>query len=675
MRVRSSLVLCGLLLACSTSTPDRSSTPSSAGSAVAQPAPDPVAAEAVPTAVEANVPVLPHGLTSFGSVEHKGILYVLGGYSGMPHAYSAKDQHGDLLAYDAAAAADQQWTVVGKVPPVQGAALVSHPRGLVRVGGMRAMNPTMATKSELVSVDVVQRFDVADGTWTNLPALPEGRSSHDAVVIGDMLYVVGGWQLDHQAKDGAWPAEMFSLDLSRDDAQWTRAPTPFARRALAVATAGGKLYALGGMGADRELSQRVEVYDPATAAWSQAPDFPGQGFGMAAVGSAGAVFASGADGVVHRLDAAKGTWSPASTMALPRFFHRLVASADGTVWAIGGIRPNASGARVRLAEPVAGERATQAISLRVPSPMPSKNRQGAAVLGDGVYFFGGNNSLGQHDFAPENFTADAFRFDLATLLWTDVADYPKSRQTMSVATHMGEIYAFGGFGHDGEAARSHPEVFVYAPEDDRWTAAKGSFPTPRGRTQFGLASADGKWWVFGGLDYDPSRAKGDQFRHEQPILSAPVTLTEDFASSGASLTAPRRAFAGSKFGERYVVVGGMKEGFALVDTCEAFDFAKATWSAFPCPQTQRSSGHLVPVGDRLALIAGSSKGTDGKLAPDATIEVYEPKADAWRTARAKLTVPPKHLHTFAWNGAALLLSAHNDAEMLDVVVLRPAALQ
>lgn len=608
-------------------------------------------------------------------MEHEGILYVLGGYSGMPHAYSAKDQHGELLAYDATAPADRQWTVVGKVPPVQGAALVSHPRGLVRVGGMRALNPTMATQSELVSTDVVQRFDVAQGTWTNLPALPEGRSSHDAVVIDDILYVVGGWKLDHEATDGAWPAEMFALDLSKEDAQWSRTPTPFARRALAVATVGGKLYALGGMGSDRELSQRVEVYDPATEAWSRAPDFPGQGFGMAAVGAAGAVFASGADGVVHRLDAAVGTWGVASTMALPRFFHRLIASADGTVWALGGIRPSSSGARVRLAEPVAGERATEAITLRIPSPMPSKNRQGAAVLGDGVYFFGGNNSLGQHDFAAENFTADAFRFDLATLLWTDVADYPRARQTMSVATHMGEIYAFGGFGHDGEVARSHREVFVYAPQDDRWTGADGSLPAPGGRTQFGLASAEGQWWVFGGLDYDPSRAKGDQFRHEQPILSTSLTLAEDFGLSGASLTEPRRAFAGTTFGGKYVVVGGMKAGFALVDTCEAFDFAKASWAPFPCPESQRLSGHLVEVGEQLALIAGSSRGADGKLEPDATVEVYESSTGSWRTARAELTIPPKHLHALAWNGAALLLSAHNDAQMLDVVVLRSAALK
>ncbi len=670
MRTLSSLALLGLLTACSATVADRgievptTSPPTSAQS-------DPFAARPLGSDVEANVPVLPHGLTSFGAVEHDDVLYVLGGYSGTPHAYSAEDQHGELLALDAGG----EWSVVGSVPPVQGAALVSHATGLIRVGGMRAMNATTAKDSELVSIDTAQRFDPDTGTWSDLPALPQGRSSHDAVVVGDTLYVVGGWTLDHDEMEGVWPAEMFTLDLSSAEATWERKTTPFARRALAVATAGGKLFALGGMDGERKISQRVEVYDPSSDTWSRATDFPGKGFGMAAVGSGDAVIASGADGVVHRLDVTANEWSVSSTMAMPRFFHRLVASADGTVWAMGGIRPDHGGGRLLIAEPVAGERASQPITVRVPSPMPGKNRQGVAVLGDGVYFFGGNDSLGQHDFAPENFTKDGFRFDLATLRWVEIADYPVPRQTMSVATYEGDIYAFGGFGHDEEVARSHPEVFVYSPDEDLWTPADGSLPTPRGRTQFGLANAEDRWWVFGGLDYDPSRSKDDQFRHEQAILSAPVTLGEGFEPSGASLSEPRRAFAGTTFGERYVVVGGMKEGFELVDTCEAFDFETKAWSAFPCPSTQRLSGHLVAVGEDLAMVAGSSKSKDGALAPDPTIEVYDGSTQAWRTASVQLPIEPKHLHAFGWNEAILLLSAHNDAGMLDLVVLKPDALK
>ena len=36
------------------------------------------------------------------------------------------------------------------------------------------------------------RFDPESNSWEDLPPLPEGRSSLDAAVVGDTLYVVGG---------------------------------------------------------------------------------------------------------------------------------------------------------------------------------------------------------------------------------------------------------------------------------------------------------------------------------------------------------------------------------------------------------------------------------------------------------------------------------------------------
>ena len=40
----------------------------------------------------------------------------------------------------------------------------------------------------------VARFDPKTKQLESLTQLPEPRSSHDAVVIGDKLYVAGGWQ-------------------------------------------------------------------------------------------------------------------------------------------------------------------------------------------------------------------------------------------------------------------------------------------------------------------------------------------------------------------------------------------------------------------------------------------------------------------------------------------------
>jgi hypothetical protein len=80
--------------------------------------------------------------------------------------------------------------------PLQSASLVADPGGaLYRVGGMTAANGIDDLEEELYSVDSFERYDPGADAWTELPPLPETRSSHDAVVVGETIYVFGGWQL------------------------------------------------------------------------------------------------------------------------------------------------------------------------------------------------------------------------------------------------------------------------------------------------------------------------------------------------------------------------------------------------------------------------------------------------------------------------------------------------
>ena len=57
---------------------------------------------------------------------------------------------------------------------------------VTRVGGMLAPE-TGADRSQLTSSNLVQRFHSMSQEWSDLPPLPEPRSSHDAVVVGDQL--------------------------------------------------------------------------------------------------------------------------------------------------------------------------------------------------------------------------------------------------------------------------------------------------------------------------------------------------------------------------------------------------------------------------------------------------------------------------------------------------------
>ncbi len=120
-------------------------------------------------------------------------------------------------------------------------------------------------------------FDPIARQWTDLPALPEPRSSHDAAVLGNTLYVIGGWQLGNEGgTQRGWHSTAWSLDLSSKKPEWKPlSKPPFERRALAVAAFDGKLYVIGGMEKAGSPTTKVDIYDPETNAWYEGPAIQG----------------------------------------------------------------------------------------------------------------------------------------------------------------------------------------------------------------------------------------------------------------------------------------------------------------------------------------------------------------------------------------------------------------
>ena len=621
----------------------------------------PVPAEAPPSGssdayrVHGAPDLLPTGITSFGAAAHEGALYVLGGYHGEPHAYVAADQSPEFLRLELAPGA--RWEPLpGLSAGIQSVALVSTPNGLHRIGGMRAGTEANAVRS------VAEHARFVDGAWHELPALPSPRSSHDAIAVGDAIFVVGGWELSGSPGSGRFSDTML---VFRDGA-WVERPAPVQCRALALAaTSSGTLVALGGIDPARRVSARVDVYDVASETWSAGPDFPGEnnGFGAAAVGHGEHIFASGRDGLVWSWTPGDDAWRRVGELTFPRFFHRLVAVGDQLV-VLGGIGGMHTFGRTRHVEvlPLAGgELARRHPALQwwtIPARAHAKNRQGALLLGDELVVFGGNRSLGQHDFAPADFLDEAFGVHLASLETRALPPYPAARQSMQTLATSELALSVGGFGHDGEVARTYADSYRLA--DDAWTPGPG---LPASRTQFGLVEHGGQLWVFGGLNYDPSRPEDDQFRHPTEVLRAPADGSADFSPSEIALPEPRRAFAGAKLGARYFIFGGMREGFQLLENCRAFDFADESWGEVSCPNHVRLNAVLVPVGERLVLVGGTAR-IDGELAPDPSIEVYDPAQDSWSTLALELPFEPKQLQAFPYRGQVLLYSAHTEAPLL-----------
>lgn len=188
-----------------------------------------------------------------------------------------------------------------------------------------------------MSTDEFSRFDPARGAWLARTPLPSGRSSHDAVVVDGVLYVIGGWNL---GKDRIWHDDALKIRLNDPQAKWEELPKQtFRRRALAVAAFDNKLYALGGMTEDAKPSNAVDVFDLKQNRWLPGPELPGMpidSFGCAAAALPSGLYVTAMDGRVLRLSADGKQWYEIGRLQTPRFFHRLLPVGSDTLLVVGG---------------------------------------------------------------------------------------------------------------------------------------------------------------------------------------------------------------------------------------------------------------------------------------------------------------------------------------------------
>ncbi|MEZ6051700.1 MAG: hypothetical protein R3C02_09975 [Planctomycetaceae bacterium] len=212
----------------------------------------------------------------------------------------------------------------------------------------------------LWSQDSVASFDPKTGEWTELPPLPEPRSSHDAAVVGDTIYVAGGWTLAGEAEN-VWHDTAWAMDLSKDTLEWKPLPSvPFRRRAVALAAHQDKLYVIGGMQEEGGPTTKTAIFDPAEGIWSEGPALAAvpepkdadsengesrgrggmpesiNGFGASAYATNGRLYVSTIKGTLQRLSEDRKSWEIISRTPTARFFHRLLPVDAHHLLVVGG---------------------------------------------------------------------------------------------------------------------------------------------------------------------------------------------------------------------------------------------------------------------------------------------------------------------------------------------------
>ena len=165
-------------------------------------------------------------VSSFGAVACDGWLYVYGGHVANTHSYASISVSGQFHRLNLAD--HKTWQQLPGGPPLQGFNLAAWHGKIYRVGGMQPTNK-QGEKVVLQSVADCACYDPAKGKWSDLPSLPQPRSSHDVVVATNKLIVVGGWNLSGDSDDAAWADTALVLDLSAASPHWTAVKQPFQR--------------------------------------------------------------------------------------------------------------------------------------------------------------------------------------------------------------------------------------------------------------------------------------------------------------------------------------------------------------------------------------------------------------------------------------------------------------
>lgn len=316
------------------------------------------------SADETPLPNMPEAFSSFGAAVADGYVYVYGGHVGKTHTYSTEAVTGKFRRLSIANP-KSGWEELPAGPAIQGLALVAHRGQIYRIGGMQPQNKP-GEKGDNRSLDSVARFDPKTMKWTELPALPAGRSSHDAAVVGDLLVVVGGWNMGG-GRSGNYHETALVMDLSKDSLTWTSMPQPFKRRALNVASLDGKVFVVGGMTWENEIEKTVDALDPKTGKWTSVPSLPGvimNGFTPAACVQGGKLYASPADGKVYRLSDAGDSWSEVAVLADKRLVHRIVPWGEDKLLAIGGASKGGNLSKIEAIEPACCDPKTKTSSAK-----------------------------------------------------------------------------------------------------------------------------------------------------------------------------------------------------------------------------------------------------------------------------------------------------------------------
>ena len=215
-----------------------------------------------------NMPT-PRSAVSTSVVDGK--IFAIGGDQAekikVPRGYSWKTKK--LTTVEMYDPATDTWTQKADMPTPRSYLSTSVMDGKIyAIGGMSNSN-------EQWRLETVEVYDPATDTWAKTESINKARSCAAISVVSGEMYAIGGrgWSgIQSEPDPYLASVEVFNLKAN----QWqeiTEMPTP--RTSHTASIVDGKVYVIGGyVQEDKEYKNlaTIEIYDPATDRWTQAPD-------------------------------------------------------------------------------------------------------------------------------------------------------------------------------------------------------------------------------------------------------------------------------------------------------------------------------------------------------------------------------------------------------------------
>ena len=315
------------------------------------------------------------------------------------------------------------------------------------------------------SVMQVHAYNSGTDTWTTVGEIPTVRVNHAAAALDGIIYLVGGVDAN------GYLAQVDAYD-PKTNTSMTVDPIPTPRFTLAATAANGSIYALGGITPYVNGIATVEAFKPnqLSGTWATLASMPDE-----AIVSSGGVYNGETlccqlSGVAPcRSTTPTNTWTPKAadpsfrTYTAAGFIDGKLYVADG---AINGDWNNCTNT-LKMYDP-----APNTYSDKTSSPTPRATAS-YGVIGGKLYVAGGNRS---NPYFPMNLLEV---YDPAANNWTNLVNMPIRQRQAGSAVVDGKLYVIGGYDRcDSQSCSPTGRVQVYDPATNTWTQ-KAPMPTPR----------------------------------------------------------------------------------------------------------------------------------------------------------------------------------------------------